>query len=361
MKLKVSYQGISPDGGDAVETRISNWIGQHLEPIMQGIGFAGSELAVVIGKRKKGGDKWNVKLHMHVPPRKIIAVHGDGDDLWETIEAALKRLLRKVEKHISRVRHQESYKRKARRARLRMMKAKQGELPADIMSEAVGGIETLLPRLEKAIKRELVYLRSQGDLPPDYPTVQDVIDEVVARVQGNWAPGADSHAAYLQLLQAMHKVLDEEVANSRVFGEMESLESKLPEDAEDQSEDMVEEEIQEFWQPDELLSLEDVVEDKDSIDPELVTEEAEEAEEADAEAAVLLGLMKELPIQWRRALMLKEFEKLADAEVAIPLEQDVASVTVWIDAANRFLVARLQQAGFASIPERPLTLLKLPE
>ncbi len=344
MKVRTSFQGMSPKEGEGVKELVSAWAEKHLEPIMRGVGYAESELAVNLTKRKKGAQKFHVKLHMHVPPKKIVAAHARGDELRPALDEALDRLLREVQKHVSRVRHQEAYKRKARRARLRELKAKLAEMPAEIVTEAAGGIEKLLPRLEKAARRELTYLRSQGDLPPDYPTVQDVVDEVVAAVKSDWSEGADADAVYLKLLKAMHEVLDREVRNSRVFGEMESLELPPEPDAEDQAEAMVEEEFSEFWQPDELLKLEDVVENEESPEPEAVLEEVEE--EAAPEVQYTLVVMRELPIQWRRALMLQAFEQLAAQQMAEVFGEEAATVSAWLDAANSFLDARMRDAGF---------------
>ncbi len=339
MKVRTSFQGMSAGEGEGVKELVSAWAEKHLEPMMRGVGFTQSELAVKVSKRKKGAQRFHVKLHMHLPPKKIIAAHAHGDALKPAINEALDRLLREVEKHISRVRHQEAYKRKARRARLRELKAKQAALPEDVVTEAAGNIEQLLPRLEKAVRRELGFLRSQGDLPPDYPSVADVVDEVVAAVKADWSKALDADKAYLKLLKAMHEVLDREVRNSRVFGEMVSLEMPPAADAEDQAEAMVEEEISEFWQPDALLKLEDIIEDDTSPAP-----EDEVAPDAGDYAVVL---MRDLPIQWRRALMFQQYEELTLDALAEVFGEEVATVTAWLDAANRFLDARMREAGFA--------------
>ncbi len=344
MKVRTSFQGMSPKEGDGVKGVVSAWAEKHLEPIMRGVGYAESELAVHVTKRKKGSQPYHVKLHMHVPPKKIVASHARGDELRPAIDSALERLLREVRKHVSRVRHQEMYKRKARRQRLRELKTKLAEMPAEIVTEASGGIEKLLPRLEKAVRRELAYLRAEGDLPPDYPSVQDVVDEVVVAVKSDWSEGADADAVYLKLLKAMHEVLDREVRNSRVFGEMESLEEAPEPDAEDQAEAMVQEEFNEFWQPDELLKLEDVVEDEEIPEPEEVAEEMEA--EAEPQAEVALTVMRNLPIQWRRALMLQEFDRLVADQLAEIFGEEASTIASWLDAANRFLEARMREAGF---------------
>ncbi len=355
MKVRTNFQGMSPQEGEGVKEIVSAWTEKHLEPIMRGVGYAESELAVHVTKRKKGGQPYHVKLHMHVPPKKIVAAHARDNELRPAIDAALERLLREVRKHVSRVRHQEMYKRKARRQRLRELKTKLAEMPAEIVTEASGGIEKLLPRLEKAVRRELAYLRAEGDLPPDYPTVEDVIDEVVVAVKSDWSEGADADAVYLKLLKAMHEVLDREVRNSRVFGEMESLEGGPEPDAEDQAEAMVQEEFNEFWQPDELLKLEDVVEDEESPEPEEVAEETEA--EAEPRREVALIVMRDLPIQWRRALMLQEFDRLMAEQLAEIFGEEVGAVTAWLDAANHFLEARMREAGFDLEGGNPLRRL----
>ncbi len=349
MKVRTSFQGMSAGEGEGVKELVSAWADKHLEPIMRGVGFTQSELAVKVSKRKKGAQPFHVKLHMHLPPKKIIAAHAHGDALKPAINEALDRLLREVEKHISRVRHQEAYKRKARRMRLRELKAKQAEMPTEVVTEAAGNIEKLLPRLEKAVQRELSFLQSQGDLPPDYPSVADVVDEVVASVKAEWSATTDADTAYVKLLKVMHEVLDREVKNSQVFGEMVSLDMPPAPDAEDQAEAMVEEEISEFWQPDALLKLEDIVEDDTSPEPETVAEaESVETEVAEPTVDFTLVLMRDLPIQWRRALMFQQFEKLTLDALAEVFGEDATTVAAWIDAANRYLDARMQEAGIGS-------------
>ena len=343
MKVRTTFQGMSASEGEGIKELVSAWASKHLEPIMGGVGFTQTELAVTVSKRKKGAQPFHVTLHMHVPPKKIIAVHGHGDSVKPAISEALDRLLRKVEKHISRVRQQEAYKRKARRARLRELKARQAEMPVEVVTKASGNIDQWLPRLEKAVRRELSFLQSQGDLPPDYPSVADVVDEVVATVKVAWSNESDSDEAYLKLLKAMHEVLDREVQHSRVFGEMVSLEMPPAPDAEDQAEAMVEEEISEFWQPDALLKLEDIIADEEIAEP----EEVAEAEAGEPEVDYTLVLMRDLPIQWRRALMLQQYEKLTPEALAEVFGEEVATIAAWLDAANRYLDARMREAGFA--------------
>ena len=55
------------------------------------------------------------------------------------------------------------------------------------------------------------------------------------------------------LLKHLFAVLDHEVANSRQFGEFVSLDAPVEADAQDVAEAMVEEEVFEFYQPDDTV------------------------------------------------------------------------------------------------------------
>ena len=165
--------------------------------------------------------------------------------------------------------------------------------------------------------------------------------EVVAAVISDWKTGMDSHAAYLRMLKESHRVLDKEVQASRTFGEMIPLEEPAPLDPADQAENMVGEEFYEFWQPDELLRIEDVIAGEAAEIP------AASARD-DQKVGYTLRLLKDLPIAWRRALMLHELEDIAEEEMTSILGVDLPTVTARISQANHYIRARLTEAGFES-------------
>ncbi len=350
MKIRVRFDGVSAPSHERIRELIGSWCDKHLERLLHNFGFAESELAVVVLKRSKGGQPYTVKLHMHLPPKKVLAARGRADQLDTAIEAALEKLQREAERHVAHIRRQDLYKRRARRQRLRELQKRFAELPVAVQQERSAGIDAVLPRLEQAVRRELVYLRSQGDLPADYPTGQDVLDEVLVAAKVAWHDGADPERLYRRLLRELHRVLDREVRASRRFGSMESLEARPPEDAEEQAEEMIGEELYEFWQPDEVLHLEDVVPDESAPLPE---------EELDERSRHTLRLLGDLPQNWRRALMLHEFDRIPVEEVAEVLEVDIATIGLWIESANRYLEARLGDAGFDIAEGGPLASLRL--
>ena len=63
----------------------------------------------------------------------------------------------------------------------------------------------------------------------------------------------------------MHKVLNKEVGASHAYGDIVSLDTLAPKDAIEQAESMVGEEFYEFYQPDELLKIEDLIVDEKAL------------------------------------------------------------------------------------------------
>ncbi|KGO32794.1 hypothetical protein JT06_18355 [Desulfobulbus sp. Tol-SR] len=339
MKMNIYLPGIASTKQDKAKTLIKERIKHHMEPYLTNTGGSNSEIAVVATKQADGAGEWEIRLRTYLPPKAFLVAQSQADKLEHAIEAALANLLEKVESHIARVRRQESSKRRSRRSRLKKLKKQQDALSSGSVNDARSMIDKLLPKLKRAVKRELTFLRCQGDLPPNYPTIQDVVNEVVAAVIAVWKPGMNSQEAYLRLLKEMHEVLDKEVQASRTFGEMVSLEEQAPIDPTDQAEIMVGEEFYEFWQPDELLRIEDVIAGEASEIPATGTRD-------DQKVGYTLRLLKDLPIAWRRALMLHELEDIAEEELTRILGVDLPTVSSRITQADHYVRARLMEAGF---------------
>ena len=97
-----------------------------------------------------------------------------------------KSLFRQAKKHFDRLHAQDQIKRKARRERLRELKVRIAAKPASAAHKAEVTRMPLLSKLEAVARRELAYLRAVGDLPRDYPTLRDVVDEAIVRAEVEW-------------------------------------------------------------------------------------------------------------------------------------------------------------------------------
>ncbi len=346
MNVKLRFEGIARESHEDLRALVRDWANRHIAPKLAKSGGGETTLIGTLTRRKKGAEKYGVRLHLPLPGKRIVAANAAGKDIRAVLETTLERLLRETERHLSRLRRQDEYRRQARRERLRELKARIAALPGDVARAAQRSLDHLLARLERVARHELAYLRAAGDLPSDYPSLRDVVDETLATVKGAWTAQEEDEALFRRLLRALFKVIDHEVAASRQFGEMLSLEAPPAPDAEDLAEAMVGEEFHEFYQPDAALQLVDVIADESVPPPDSEVEEAERR--------YMIEIVRDLPITWRRALLLHEIEGMPNKEIAWILDIAETTVAAAIDHASAFVSAKAAQAGICCPPEHPL-------
>jgi ribosome-associated translation inhibitor RaiA/DNA-directed RNA polymerase specialized sigma24 family protein len=337
IKVIVTHEGFAPGAHEGIRETIESWTQKQLEPLMSP--FKGEiRMQTTVKRHAKGEAKYSVNLRLHLPRKNILVAHGESTDIHAALTEAENRLLTEVKKAKARLSGQAEYRRKARRLRWRELKAAQAGLPAGGAEQARGGIVPLLPQLERVVRRELAYLRANGELPAEYPSVQDVVDGAVLAVMAHGRPGESADALMRKLLREAFKVLNTETEARRRYGEVLSLESSPEPDAADQAEAMVGEEIYEFYQPDESLQLSDIVPAECGSTP-WTDDQASERDYA-------LGTLVGLPILWRRVWMLAELERLAMADIADILELERARAERLLDQVRDYLREHLRQAGF---------------
>ncbi|NPY83309.1 hypothetical protein DZ965_034085 [Pseudomonas aeruginosa] len=161
-----------------------------------------------------------------------------------------------------------------------------------------------------------------------------------------WQSVPGEKEAYTGLLKHLFAVLDNEVASSRQFGEFVSLDAPVEPDAQDVAEAMVEEEVFEFYQPDDTLRLADIIADSQHPDAATIAEQ-EELVDRSSEFAFAFDLLKDMPRLWRRIFLLIRVDGLDASSVSeillIPSKED--TVQRWLMQAEAFIAAHLEEAG----------------
>ena len=190
------------------------------------------------------------------------------------------------------------------------------------------------------IRRELAYLRAQGDLAPDYPDVQDILDETLVQAQRNLPDKPVAMDHWHWLLNRMIRVLAEEVTRYRAADGALALETSFQALDVDSAEDMVQEGIWEFYQPDAALRIEDVVPDESGADPETLVARRQRAH-------LMFRLLSYLPTGWRRAVELVQIEGMTPEDAAASLDVSPDELNAWLVAAYSFLRAKLSDRGLA--------------
>ncbi|MEW5882406.1 MAG: sigma factor-like helix-turn-helix DNA-binding protein [Pseudomonadota bacterium] len=336
-------EGLSRSNGE-IARRIEAIADGEIEPLLGERTAQNSVLHVALARSRNDG--WDASMQMHLPGRKVVAMHGQGTDPEAAVKDGARKIAREIKRHFARLRAQDHFKRKSRRERLRELKASIAALPETARREAEDTLGALADRLRKLVEREIAYLRAVGDLPAEYPTVDDIVDEALAATTAAWNTGRSSEQAWQVLLRNAFRAIDREVAASRQFGEAVSLDQPVPGDAIDQAEAMVEEAFYEYYQPDDIVTLADVLPDE-TVDVTAVA--AGELERGAAERAGTRAyawqLLKDLPTAWRRAFLLAKVEGMGVASIAAVLEVEERTAAGWLEQARAYLAARLCDAG----------------
>lgn len=336
MQIRITFKNIDAVSHAAIERRLRDLFAERLQPTLEKHFPSGSiRLFGIVEKSRHHRHLYRVALRLHLPPKKILVAREDDFDLQVAEREAMAELERQVRRHLSRIRHEDAWKRKVKREELRRLKGQLAAAPVEARRGFLDAVRSLVPRLENVVRRELAYLRATADLAPDYPSVSDVMDETLVRMQRDWEPAMDERGTFQRLLKHMIDVLAEEVVRYRSSEEAASLEGPPATDAlAETGEDW----RLEYWQPDEVLRIEDLVPAQEGIDP----EQALEREELHR---FLLQTLRLLPARWRRAVTLVQMESLPMGDVAELLGTDEGTLREWLAHADAYLRARLEEAG----------------
>lgn len=337
MKLDITYRNVNKESHQSTKQAIEQTIERHLAPKLAAFDVGHLELHCTVEHTSK--DTYCVTYRLHLPPKKILVARECNEKLLTAIQTVTDELTRQAKRHRAHISGQQHWKRKGRRKRLQEMYNQIDNLKPEVKQEAEKSIAPLQPRLERYIKHELAYLRANGDLLPDYPRLADIRDEAIARLHLKWQDLKSSDEdTYRKLLRKVNIILNEEIEQTRISAEQVSLDDTLPTDAEDQAESMVGEEIGEFYQPDEVLHIQDLIPDTHAQNP---------ANGVDGYHDHFYRYLSGLPIQWRRTVLLVHREGLTPEEVAEQvLSVPANEVEQMIDLADAYMYERMKDAGY---------------
>ncbi len=272
MKIDITYRNINKESHESTRSVIEQNTDRHLTPKLAAFNVGHLEMHVTV--EHTSNDDYCVTYRLHLPPKKILVAKECNHDLRTSIQEVTSELTRQVKRHRAHVSGKQNWKRKGRNKRIEALFEEIQQLQPMVERQHVEKtIAPLQPRLEQFIRHELTYLRSNGDLLPDYPSLADIRDEAVVRLHIDWhqLDGTDE-SLYKKLLKETTHILSQEIEQMRISANQVSLDDKVPPDAMDQAESMVGEESEEFYQPDEVLHIQDLIPDTHAVKPEISAE-----------------------------------------------------------------------------------------
>ncbi|KVQ07343.1 RNA polymerase subunit sigma-28 [Burkholderia ubonensis] len=331
MKTAISYRNISELARPDLKGLIGNLLDRHLQPHLS---HFPAELVRLRAALERSGHRslYRARLRLGLPSTTLTC-SDESPEIRKALERSFAELERQLERHIAHLRHEDNWRRKERRAGLRRLKgAVAGPAGAGLalFSELV---RPLLPELDRFAERELAYLQARGDLAPGAPAVDEVVDETLARACERLKQYPRRLEPRQWLYQIALEVLAEEVSRRQTDeGRWVSLEGRPPVQLREPHEDD-DEILFEYWQPDEMLRLEDVTPAADGT--------PEEELSAKETRRLVTALIAEMPTSWRQALVLCRMEAVPQASAAQVLGISEPELECRLAEADAFLKARL--------------------
>ena len=295
----------------------------------------------VVASQTRGKTRIKVSLRLQLPSG-VIAAQEEGFEIEPVLRKAFADLRRQVDRHVARLKHEPEYKRPARRRRIGAplppardaAEAERRQLFFDL-------IEDHLDTVYDTVRRELTYLECSGSVPQGYLAVRDIVDATILNGLDRFERRPTEFSVRDWLTQLAFETIEAEAQAAR---------RAVPEDAApiDVAPEVLageptesDEEMFEFYQPDDVLLLEELIADDDGTDPET------EANRHEIGMALHRAIADLSPAE-RRVLYRLHLDDATVAETADLLGLSEAEVKEIAEKAGETLRAKLVEAGLIS-------------
>jgi len=206
-------------------------------------------------------------------------------------------------------------------------------------------------RLSQYVQREIAYHLATGELIPDLVPVEAVVDETVMRALTEYEMQPASLPFDRWLITLASDVLDKRIqqvqmsreAAGRDQARMEQRLSRVPPE---RAGCAIEDEMYDWYQPDENLHFEDIVADPHTLSPEEIAASRQLQQDLDQTIAFL-------PKRWRDVFVLHSIEDFTLEEVSLVTGQTLDEVQQDLQSAREFLRERLTRMELAARSTRP--------
>jgi len=340
MKLQITYKGFDKNDKKNLKKFIAEKAGD-LEHKLGDLIRTDTTLRGTLEKHQKI-PLYRLGLTLHLP-KKDIAGEEENEDVREVINKVFSELERQGQKYKSRLKNHHLWKRKARRKQLTTLPLSDAaSQPVAIdqktqqqASDWFDSIRDYLDDLYDFSVREITYLQAIDDLTPADILPDELVDETIVTAFEKQDDKPQDFDTKSWLFKLALDILDQAVQESQQNRQAISLETTVPEDD-------IDTQIYEFYQPEEVLKLEDLIP---------VPSEPAVTEENIAQQRELQSSLVKLPKNWRRASILHNQLGFSVPQIAAILALETAVVESLLNMTEQFIsdhaAQKSQGVGFS--------------
>jgi RNA polymerase sigma factor (sigma-70 family) len=274
-------------------------------------------------------------------PSGIVVAQEEGREVEPVLRKAFADLRKRLERHVARLKRESEWKRPARRARIgALLPPARDKAEADRRGLYFDLIEDHLDKVYDAVRRELTYLQANGAVPGGALSVRDLVDATILKGLDHFEKRPTEFSVGDWLIRLAYETIEAEArALRRALPDgVASLDAEPEEPTVEPTQSDAE--MFDYYQPDEVLHLEDLVSDDTSADPET------EVAQHEAQAA-LHRAIADLPALWRKVLLCFDLEGKPPENTAVLLDLSQEDVGRIAEASRTFLREKLHESGHA--------------
>ncbi len=322
MIREIVHNGIAVDEHtqNALERKI-----QKLEKMLEKFDPDMVKLRIKFEKHSKR-EEYNVDIILDLP-NKTLRASKRADKLSKAANEAFNSLFREVKKFKAFLRHEPDYKRKIRPTYKEMLL--KTSTPEETQELYLDFIEKHFQRFYNFAYREIRNRIYQGLLKPGELMVQDVLDEAILKISEEVEPNFNEKEVREKIYRTIESIIKRKVKEIRF--------RRVPLEKTVEVHDL-DTELYEYYQPDDVVKIEDVIPDPNSPEPEDWYEEEEIEETVDRVISLL-------PNRWRQALQLVEMEGFTPEEVSMIQGVPPEVVKQEVENAKQYIREKLQDYG----------------
>jgi DNA-directed RNA polymerase specialized sigma24 family protein/ribosome-associated translation inhibitor RaiA len=335
MQWKFTFRNVPESRHQELEQEFRKLAARHLDKHLVHFGPDSVRLRVVAEQNKHHANLHTVLVRLSVPG-SLLASEETADSIPAAAKSAFAEIERQLVEHIERMRGEDVWPRKKRREGLRRLRAAVAEQSPEQRESFKRAIGPFLSKLRRLARFERAHLLARGQLMSDYPSVDDILDEVLARAAADphlQKPGAK---VLPELYRIAIEVAKDVAARERSRRRKLSLEVPPPREPTDRE---IDETFYDWYQPDEVTKLEDL-----TADPSTIPEEIVGRQELNQ---LVDSIIASMPAEWRRALILSRVEGMPLSAVAHSLNTTEDVVRDWLGRSDNYLRARLRDEGLS--------------